>query len=376
VRRSPLLLVLALLALAAPAHADAREVPQGFLGTMVDGPLLADGAPLDREFGVMVRTGVERVRTVLYWDQIQPQPGPLDLAATDRLVGAAAARRLSILAVLARAPVWARKHPQRLWSPPADPAAFAAFAAAMAARYGPGGTFWAAHPELPQVPIRQWQIWNEPAGFDRGRPSAFWDDPGTPYPQPYVALLRAAHDAIRAVDPRATIVLAGLFGRSWRTLPPLLAAGAAGLFDQVAAHVFTGRPRDPARVVALLRRAMRRARVPVVPVVLTEISWTASRGRLDASEGPPQGYEVSRADQARRLTTALEDLARKRRSLRIAGVFWNTWLSRHSSRTDRFDYAGLRRAAGDRIIALPAQRAFARIAERLEGCRKRTSAVC
>ena len=49
---------------------------------------------------------------------------------------------------------------------PARPAGAAApvgqrFVSGAVERYGPGGSFWAEHPSLPQRPIRTWQIWNE-----------------------------------------------------------------------------------------------------------------------------------------------------------------------------------------------------------------------
>ena len=33
---------------------------------------------------------------------------------------------------------------------------------ALIGRYGENGTFWTENPELPQAPVRTWQIWNEP----------------------------------------------------------------------------------------------------------------------------------------------------------------------------------------------------------------------
>ena len=34
--------------------------------------------------------------------------------------------------------------------------------ALLARRYGPGGSFWDRHPRLPRLPVRAWQVWNEP----------------------------------------------------------------------------------------------------------------------------------------------------------------------------------------------------------------------
>ena len=364
--------------LAPSAVAAERKVPFGFLGAMADGPLVdRSDATLDAETAVMVRTGVERLRLALYWSQAQPDPtlAP-DFSATERIVAAAARRRIPALLTIVTAPAWAQKHPGREWSPPADPAAYGRFAGQVAARFGSRGTFWAEHPELPRVPVRDYQIWNEPAGFAPGTGSVFWDDPGVPYAPGYVALLGAARQQILAADPAARIVLAALFGKSWRTLPELIDAGAGGLFDQYALNVFTAKPRDLTEVARRTRRAMIRAGAAPRPVLFTELSWTAARGKLRPGQ-ENRGYDRTPQGQAARLAEGVTRLAAARRKLGIAGVFWYTWLSRHTSPDYRFDYSGLRRLAPDgRVFAMPAQRAYRRVARRLEGCAKRAIRDC
>ncbi len=105
------LVVLLLAALAAPpprpaAGAAERKVPFGFLGTMADGAFVEQPAlPLDAEAQAMVRTGVERLRLALYWDQAQPDPALApDFAATERMVGAAARRGIPVFLTIVRRP--------------------------------------------------------------------------------------------------------------------------------------------------------------------------------------------------------------------------------------------------------------------------------
>ena len=74
-------------------------------------------------------------------------------------------------------------------------AAWGRFLAAAVDRYGPNGSFWALHPELPRLPIRAWQIWNE-----QNSPTFFRPRPNV---RAYAELLAAAHDAIAARDPGA-----------------------------------------------------------------------------------------------------------------------------------------------------------------------------
>ncbi len=55
-------------------------------------------------------------------------------------------------------------------------------------------------------------------------------------------LLGAAYSAVKAADPGATVVTAGLPNFSWKDLETLYRAGlrAKGHFDAVAVHPFTG----------------------------------------------------------------------------------------------------------------------------------------
>src|SRR5439155_1445976 len=109
----------------------------------------------------------------------------------------------------------------------------AAFMGALTRRYGPGGSFWTEHPELTAQPIRYWQIWNEPSF------NTFWSD--QPFADDYVALVRASRNAIKAVDPGAKIVLAGLPNKSWNSLEKIYKAGGKDEFDIAGFHPFTAK---------------------------------------------------------------------------------------------------------------------------------------
>ena len=156
---------------AAPAAGAAeRKVPFGFLGTMVDGVFTERPAtPLGAETRVMVRTGVERVRLALYWSEAQPDPARApDFSGAERIVAAAARRRLPVMLTIVEAPVWARKDPARRWSPPADPAAYGRFAGRVAARFGSRGTFWTAHPDSCASPCVNSRSGTSPRGSSPG----------------------------------------------------------------------------------------------------------------------------------------------------------------------------------------------------------------
>jgi O-antigen ligase len=141
-----------------------------------------------------------------------------DWDASDRLVTAVAAHNLTLIPLL-------DGHPADNFAPPADPAGFAAWAGAFAARYGDRLTHYV--------------IWDEP------NLTSHWGlQPVNPYE--YAALLTAAAAAIRAADGDAVIVAAPL-APTVETGPQNLAdhlylqrlfeAGAGNAFD-----VATGKP--------------------------------------------------------------------------------------------------------------------------------------
>ena len=162
-RAAPVLAALcAALLLAAPA--GARSVPRGWLGVQADGPLTQPGDPFAAEWGLMAASGVESVRVAFDWRTAQPsESGPIDFSATDAVVAAAARERLPVLPVVHRTPEWAAARPgDGAASAPRGTAAYARYLTALVGRYGPSGSLWAQRPELPRLPIRDWQVWNEP----------------------------------------------------------------------------------------------------------------------------------------------------------------------------------------------------------------------
>ncbi len=151
-----------------------------------------DDPTLERELDRIAAAGFHWVRQPVLWERIEPERGVFDWSAYDRIVEAVAARPgLALIAVLDGTPRWARHTlaPDHPFAPPASVADFGAFAAAVAGRYA----------DI----IDTYQIWDEPnlkshwGGLD-------------PRPAHYVAMLRAAYDAIHAADPHAQVIAAAL----------------------------------------------------------------------------------------------------------------------------------------------------------------------
>ena len=352
--RTPAIALTALVLAVAVASPARAALPRSFFGVSVHPPAFDPGVSLTAQMRGIAATGAGTVTLSFEWLHAQPAPaGPFEFTATDRAVAAAARAKLVVLPVVVTSPPWAALTPGEAFSPPADPGTYAAYLRALVGRYGPRGTFWARNPSLPRRPIRRWQIWNEPVGGNRpDGASVFWVD-SRPFAPAYVALLRAARRAIRAADPRAVVVLAGLVGRSWETLRLLYAAGARGQFDAVSLHPYTGRPGNVLRAVGLVRAAMRTAGDGLVPILVTEVGWPSFTPNLS------WGDEGVRRHQTWWLSQVIPLLAGARARLGIGGVIWNTWITRDHDPDDAFDHCGLVRLQdGGRVVAKPALRAW------------------
>lgn len=373
-----LILVLAVMVMPATAEAAKRpkKVPSNFMGTVADGPLLEDpNVNFASQLNTMVTSGVQTMRTVFNWsgaqryetfDEVPAEERenyrdeggvPTDYSKIDAVVAAAAERRIAVLPVVQIAPMWAARHPGQLASPPKDPQEYANFAAALVRRYGPGGSFWTEHPELVAQPIRYWQIWNEPSF------KVFWSD--QPFAEDYVDLLRHARDAIKAADPGAHIVLAGLANQSWTALAKVYDAGGGRLFDVAAFHPFTETVDGVRKILEHDRRVMARNGDSRKPLWVTELSWTSAKGKTSVTFG----NEQTEAGQAKKLSEAYRTLAKRRGKLHIGRVYWYTWLSRDKQDDYPFDWAGLLRVTSDGVKGKPALTAFRRTAMALQHCR-------
>jgi hypothetical protein len=329
-------------------------VPHGWLGVHADGPLTEPGNGLDGEWRRMAAAGAESVRMSFDWRDAQPAAGtPPDLSRIDALVVAAARRRLRVLPVVHRTPAWAAERPaDGAASAPRSTATYTAFLTALVGRYGPRGSLWAERRDVPRMPIREWQIWNEP------NLELYWTK--QPFARPYVELLRASRRALRRADPGARVVLGGLTGYAWFALRAVYRAGGRGTFDAVGLHPYTLQPRNVLRYVKLARQEMHRYGDGRLPVWITELSWPASVGRIDR----PADIRTDDAGQARRLAAGLRLLAAARKRFRIERVIWYTWLSREG-KDSVFDYSGLRRLRDGRIVTAPSLAVYRAAARRL-----------
>jgi len=341
------------------APAGAQAVPRGFFG-------IAPQTPIDGDDTSRMRTGgLETIRAPLNWGNVQPTPqGGFQWLSLDEVVATAATGGLEVLPFLCSPPRWASRPRTRL---PIDSGrqrrAWAEFARAAVERYGPNGSFWDEHgpgsaEPVPRLPIRAWQIWNEENFFYFTRPAS---------PRRYAKLLSISERAIHRADPRATIVMGGLFGNPKQRPPAAMDAvdfldemyevrGVKADFDAVALHPYAADAGELRGLVERVRGVMLRHRDRRAGLYLTEIGW--------GSQYNPRvvAFEVGLRGQARELRAAYGYLLANRRRLNLKQVVWFSW--KDATRLCNFcDSVGFFRR-GARFKPKPAWHVFVSITRR------------
>jgi Beta-galactosidase len=372
---------------ATPAQAAKRRVPFGFFGTVLTpemaSPERVSDAALEQQMALMARSGVESLRVTLAWHGLERTPGAYNFALLDRVVAAAARHRIVVLANMTETAPWASERPSDAdaWRlPPRDPNTFAELMRQLVLRYGPAGSLWAQNPTLPRVPIRQWQIWNEQ--------TAPWHWQRRPWAPSYTRLLKAAYRAIHGADRGAKVVAGSLVASRadyapWDAARDLYRAGAKRFFDVIAVHPFTNNSRSARltvdqtlEIVRRVRAQMRRRGDGRKPIILTELTWPASVGKVPNKA--LLGLETTSRGQLTRLKAVYRRLARDRRKLRITQAYWYNWASQYDAdgalSVMSFRFAGLTRLRSGVFSRMPVLRTYARIAAKYEGCRKSSNA--
>ena len=182
-------------------------------------------ATRDAALQALADAGWTTLRVDFAWSLIEPQRGQLDFTAYDALVDAARAHGLRVVGVLTGGTAWAAPagatDPEN--TPPADPADYARFAAAVAKH-------WKKPPAGQTQAIAGWELWDEPNAPTHWQPA--------PDAVAYAKLASAAVRAIRKVDKRVAVSTGGLasfddvatYGANWAFL------GTVGRVKAFRAH--------------------------------------------------------------------------------------------------------------------------------------------
>lgn len=317
-RALPLLIVLlaAMLALATPAGAQRVIAPKGFIG------ISPQGKTTSADYELMHLAGIESVRAPMFWFEVEPRAADAhhpNWALFDAAVAEAAEHELTIFPFLCGTPAWvaptitaepvANARQRRAWTQ---------FVADAARRYRPDGKFWKEHPALPELPIRQWEIWNEENIV------TFSNEPS---PTRFARLIRITGRLLHRLDPESKVILGGLFGRPLQ-VPPNVRSGdflaqvyregdVTQYFDGVALHPYVAQASAMRGQILNLRRVMAAYSDSATSLYVTELGW--------GSDGFESRWERGWRGQARELNRALSMLTANRARWRIGGAWWYSW---------------------------------------------------
>jgi hypothetical protein len=321
--------LLALLALPSRAAAATPSVAPDWAGVNAQWLYPAypqNGAVWNAQTDTMARAGVKVVRLDAEWRRVE-QNAPnasghhYDWRFYDAVVATLAKRGIRWYPIVDYSAPWSGTIPGAWRSPPASLDAYAEYAGALVRRYGRGGEFWAAHPELPRVPVQQWELWNEENG------AYFW--PSAPDPVRYAALYEQTRTAIHAVDPAATAVVGGLINHSagW-FLWSMLQARPGMTIDAVGLHAYADTVPGALAWIRGIRSVLTTAGRPNVPIEVTEVGWTTQGSAVATSE-------AARAALIRQLLPAVAA------EPGVTRLILHTWVSREQYASQPEDWYGL-----------------------------------
>jgi hypothetical protein len=356
--------------LAAVSASAASALPAKFWG------VAPQGLPTTEQFARIKRGGVDSIRIPISWGSIQPNPSAkakLEWSGTDQAVRGAAQAGVDVLPFIYGAPTWAVPAapvpgsagrflaPRNLPVNGSAREAWAAFLQAAVARYGPNGAFWSENPGLTARPVRTWQIWNE---------ENFKYFVVRPNPGEYGKLVKASTVAIRSVDPRAKILLGGLFARpkeaEFKVKPPQayfasdflakmykLTPGIKSKFDAIALHPYTSDYRNLTPDIEEVRAVLKAAHDAGKGLWITELGWS--------SETPNTADSFAKGvrGQLKQLRGAFSVLTRNQARWRLQGVYW---FSLEDGPPTACNFCGGAGLFGPGFVAKPSWSAYAKFA--------------
>jgi hypothetical protein len=170
--------------------------------------------------------GFDWVKSYVNWETVEPEPGVYRWVDPDNIVAAFEGYDVRILMRVHGTPPWARPEGTFLSHPPDEVSDFGRFMESLATRY--------------KGEVAAYEIWNEPnLNYEWGYLE--------PDPAGYAAMLKAAYQAVKAVDPDALVISGGLAttGEGSPTamgdldfLQGIYDAGALGYFDALGSHPY------------------------------------------------------------------------------------------------------------------------------------------
>jgi hypothetical protein len=351
-RLIPAALSLLALAVAIPsAQATSIPVPTGYYGVNFQRMAKLGPAAQDVHLASIASLGINQVRFNVSWAAIEPlapKNGVHDYrwGLTDQEISAMARRGIRPQPTLTQTPDWDAV--QGSWvdlqcakSSSRSPVAiepYGRFVRTFASRYGRNGSFWAAHPGLPYVPVLRYEIWNEP-NLKGG-----W----CPRPQPwlYADMFVGASQAIRSVDPDALVYTGGVAPPSAKNVKNHKQyLGVAEFFGHATArrprlndymsgaavHIYPSTDGEKQREkLAWFRSQLHDGRIADrIPMIINEIGWATHVGKVSLTE----------ADRAAAFGKMTINYART--NCNVGGILPHTWISPQQSSKNPEDWYGI-----------------------------------
>jgi hypothetical protein len=310
---------------------SAAALPANFWGVS------PQAVPTAEQFQRLRTGGVKSVRIPISWSGVETIQGVPDFSRVDALVAGAAGAGLEVLPFIYEAPAWAVARakvpgPGNATAPKTLPVKTGAqraywenFLRLVVGHYGPGGSFWAANPGLPEHPIRTWQIWNE---------QNFKYFVVRPSPADYGKLVNISYSAIKSVDPGAKLILGGMFARpkeaEFKKKPPQAyfatdfldqlyrtTPGIKNKFSGVALHPYTTAYQQLTPDIEEFRAILKENHDAGKGLWITEIGWS--------SEHPDPAHDAfakGMAGQAAQLKGAFTLFKQKQAKWKLQRVYW------------------------------------------------------
>ncbi|MEO7197811.1 MAG: glycosyl hydrolase [Solirubrobacterales bacterium] len=279
--------------------------------------------PNDADFARMTAGGIGSYHLQLSWQTVESTKGEYDWSVYDAEFRQLARNGIEPIPYVIGTPAAYEKSSS---IPPTNDAeafdAWADFLKEATQRYGPDGALWqsfaSSDPDIPPKPVHVWEIWNEPNS------SVFWEP--APDPDAYAELLKRSSRVIKAADPAAEVMTAGMF-----TTPQSDGAivatdflqevyshrGVADVVDIVGIHPYGPTVGDVIKQVddthALIERVGDDASLWV-----TEIGWGSDPTSTNQLAKTPD-------KQAELLQKSFELMLARREELGLRGIIWFTW---------------------------------------------------
>lgn len=308
--------------------------------------------------------GVGRFRLQVSWAMVQPTPSsPIDWSHYDSIFTLAAQRGITIQALL-----------YATWPDSSDPAGqqyptpgtyeYTAWANPggmiwqIVQRYGYKGSFWQSHPTLPYLPVRIWEIWNEP--------NLPINNPGgnTVQPQAYARFLKDSATSVRQAQAQlqplsqtnTRILVGGLSGPIGSSGMGIQAfvngmytvSGVGASYDGLSVHPYGFVVGSNADKINRMKQYINASRFVLnsnggngKTLWVTEVGWGATKPGL-----PISSTTVTEADQGSLLTDAFTWIHAQRNSLHIKYLAWYVYRDWYQPTPTWVSSAGLFREDG------------------------------